>query len=254
MENNEKPPGADAPLGLDLVLEAPPSVESLTAGLGDGANGLLGDETVAATAAKFSLVETFLRQLTRDQPFADFVRELLMAMMKVVKSEAGSLLEVDHEKNSLFFRAVVGASSDRVASFVIPMGQGVVGHVAESRRPLVVADVAENKLHLKAIQDAVGFEARNLVALPIVVRGRIFGVLELLNRIGEKNYTSADVELLSYACDMAARAIEARLMIAWGARRAQTERRRMSSPPSRSRPPPDPGGPSPVPKALASPR
>ena len=49
---------------------------------------------------------------------------------KVVKSEAGSLLEVDHEKNSLFFRAVVGASSDRVSNFVIPMGQGVVGHVA----------------------------------------------------------------------------------------------------------------------------
>ena len=53
----------------------------------------------------------------------------------------------------------------------------------------MVSDVAENKMHLKAIQDAVGFEARNLVAVPIVIRGRIFGVLELLNRIGEHDFT-----------------------------------------------------------------
>jgi GAF domain-containing protein len=99
------------------------------------------------------------------------------------------------------------------------MGQGIVGHVAEARRPLVVSDVSENKMHLKAIQDAVGFTARNLVALPIVIRGRIYGVLELLNRIGENDYTPADVELLTYACEMAAKAIEARLMIAWSAKR-----------------------------------
>jgi GAF domain-containing protein len=208
------------PLSLDMVLEAPPSAESPTSMLGkgllsEGEGHIFGDDAVVLTAAKFSLVESFLRQVTRDQSFAEFVRELLLSVMKVVKSEAGSMLEVDHKKNSLFFRAVVGASSDRVSNFVIPMGQGVVGHVAESRRPLVVSDVAENKLHLKAIQDAVGFEARNLVAVPIVIRGRIFGVLELLNRIGEKDYTSADVELLNYACEMAARAIEARLMIAW---------------------------------------
>jgi GAF domain-containing protein len=220
MSDQKHDDGAPAPLELDMVLEAPPGAESPTAGLGDGGAGLFGDETVAITAAKFSLVESFLRQLTRDQAFSDFVREILMAVMKVVKCEAGSLLEVDHRKNSLFFRAVVGASSDRVSSFVIPMGQGVVGHVAESRRALVVSDVTENQLHLKAIQDAVGFEARNLVAVPIVIRGRVFGVLELLNRVGEKDFSQADVELLSYACEMASRAIEARLMIAWAGAQA----------------------------------
>ena len=188
-----------------MVLEAPPAAESPTAGLNTGrCMGLFEDDTVALTAAKFALVECFLRQVTRDQNFNDFVREILMVIMKVVKSEAGSMLEVDHEKNALFFRSVVGPSSDRVSNFVIPMGQGVVGHVAESRRPLVVSNVAENKMHLKAIQDAIGFEARNLVAVPILIRGRIFGVLELLNRIGEPDYTSADVEILNYACEMAA--------------------------------------------------
>lgn len=200
------PAGADDPLSLELVLEGP---------------GMFSDEAIAANAAKFSLLESFINQLTRDQGFPDFVRELLLAIMKVVKCEAGSLLELDHQRNSLFFRAVVGTSADRVATFVIPMGQGVVGHVAEARRPLAVSNAAENELHIKAIQDAVGFEARNLVAVPIVIRGRVYGVLELLNRIGEPCFGAADVELLTYACDMASKIIEARLMIAWATRRGE---------------------------------
>jgi GAF domain-containing protein len=200
---------------LDLtVLEAPPKPESPNAG---ASVGLFEHDSMAITASKFAIVEALLTSVTRDQTYKDFCREMLLSMMKVVKSEAGSIFEVDPNANSLFFRAVVGTSSDRLGNFVIPMGQGIVGFVAESRRPLVVANVNENRMHLKAIQDAVGFETRNLIALPIVVRGKIYGVLELLNRVGEADYTPADVELLSYACEMAAKAIEARLMIAWGA-------------------------------------
>jgi GAF domain-containing protein len=218
-DDNDKESKNEPQVTLDLVLEAPAGADQVSS-LGGTMPGLFGDDTAVITAAKFALVEAFLKHITRDQAFEDFLREILLTMMRVVKSEAGSLFEVDHQRNSLFFRSIVGTSSDRLSGFVIPMGQGIVGHVAESRRPLVVANVAENKMHLRAIQEAVGFATRNLVAVPIVIRGKIYGVLELLNRIGEQDYTPADVELLSYACEMAAKAIEARLMIAWGAKRA----------------------------------
>jgi GAF domain-containing protein len=204
----------ETPIELDVVLEAPSGASPTTI----SSAPLFGDdESLALNAAKLALSEAFLSLLPLDQTFSDFMREMLLAIMKVIKSEAGSILEVDQPKNSLFFRAVVGTSSDQVSSFVIPMGQGIVGHVAESRRPLLVDNVAENKLHLKAIQDAVGFETRNLVAVPLIVRGKIYGVLELLNRIGEANFLPSDVELLNYTCTMAAKAIEVRLMLAWAA-------------------------------------
>src|SRR5262245_26987639 len=137
-DENGKNNGDESPIDLEMVLEtAPTASESPSLDLGSSVGGLFGDDTILITAAKFALVEGFLRQIPRDQAFGDFLRELLLTVMKVVKSEAGSLLEVDHETNSLFFRSVVGTSSDRVAGFVIPMGQGIVGHVAESRRPVV---------------------------------------------------------------------------------------------------------------------
>jgi GAF domain-containing protein len=133
----------------------------------------------------------------------------------VVKAEAGSFLEVDHSSNVLFFRAVVGQSSDKVSKFKIPIGQGIVGHVAETRLPLAVANAKEDRKHMRSIGNAVGFEARNLVAVPVVVRGKIFGVIELINRVGEEAFTAADVELLTYASEKVSRAIEVRLMLNW---------------------------------------
>ena len=207
-------------INLEMILEAPPEGGSPAVGLGSSPmSALFGDDSQMQTAAKFTIIESFFKSLTKDQGFGDFMRDLLLTTMKVVKSEAGSILEVDHHKNALFFRTVVGSSSDLVAKFVIPMGQGIVGHVAESRRPLIVSDVSGNERHVKEIQDAVGFKARNLVALPIIVRGRIYGVMELLNRIGESEYSPTDVEFLTYVCEMAAKAIEIRLMISWSTQR-----------------------------------
>jgi GAF domain-containing protein len=197
---------------LPSLIEVPASVDGASAAI---IPALFTEEGLSVIMGKVFALDAFMNATTKNCNFEEFIRDLLVAIMNVVKSEAGSFLEVDQRNNTLFFRSVVGASSDRVVNFVIPMGQGVAGHVAESRQPTIVENVIENKEHLNSIAKAVGFEVRNLVALPVVIRGRVFGVLELLNRIGEVNYSANDVELLTYLCGMAAKAIEVRLMISW---------------------------------------
>jgi GAF domain-containing protein len=196
------------------TLVEPPSGFDATAASGIGA--LFSSETFSVAMSKVSALEALFSAVTQDSNFNHFIHEVLMVFINVVKSEAGSVFEVDHSNSTLFFRAVVGSSSDRLADVVIPWGQGIVGHVAESKLPLVVDNVPENSVHLKSIEKAVGFETRNLVAVPILVRGKVYGVVELLNRIGESNYSNSDVDLLQYLCKMAAQAIEVRLMVMWG--------------------------------------
>jgi GAF domain-containing protein len=202
---------------LEIALESPPAPETPVSHF--ETSGQLfapDDDGLAQLNARFTMVDSFLKLLTRDLRFNEFVRELLLVVMKVIKSEAGSIFEVDHSNNTLFFRAVVGQSSENLTKFTIPMGQGIAGHVAESRQPLIVADIEANKMHLRSVAKAVGFDTRNLIAVPIVIRGRIYGVLELLNRVGEANFTNNDIELLNYFCEMAAKTIEIRFMLAWG--------------------------------------
>ncbi len=180
-------------------------------------------DSLAQAVAKVMALESFTELLVRDCKFQEFMRQLLLVFLRVVKCEAGSILEVDQEDQRLFFRAVAGRSSDRVAQFVIPMGQGIAGRVAATKEPLIVSNIEECAEHMKSVQDAVGFETKNLVAFPILIRGRVFGVVELLNRLDQDSFSPDDIELIRHLCLHAARIIEARLMIAWSAQ--QNERR-----------------------------
>lgn len=202
-----------------LVLEPPPAPEAPVSTLDRSSSFLAADDSgVALLNAKFVVVENFIKLLAKDIKFNDFAREMLLLIMKVVKSEAGSILEMDYAADEYFFRAVVGQSSDGIQKFRIPKGQGIVGYVGESLQPLVVPDTAESEIHLKSVATAVGFETRNLVAIPIVIRGKVYGVLELLNRVGEHNFTPEDLEILGYFCEMASRALEIRFMLSWASR------------------------------------
>lgn len=203
---------------LSPVLEAPPSPEIPSGEMGE----LITETSVSTVSSKLMLTESMLHLVTRDYKFHDFMREILISILKVIKAEAGSILEIDQKNKVLFFRAVAGSGSDRLPQFIVPIGQGVVGYVAEAKQPLVVNKVQENKIYLKAIEKAVDFEAKNLVAVPILIRGQVFGVLELLNRYGAEEFSLEDVELLTYACEMASKAIEARLVLGWAIQNSNT--------------------------------
>lgn len=197
---------------IPVLVEPPTGVDISSA---SEMSALFSEESITQAMTKVAVLETFIATATRDCSYNDFVRELLVSIMSSVKCEAGSVFEVDEKNHSLCFRAVVGSSSDQIMNFVIPWGQGIVGHVAESRMSLVVDNAPENHIHLKSIEKTVGFETRNIAAFPIIIRGKVYGVIELLNRVGEPNFTSSDQELLSYFCEMAAKVIELRLMISW---------------------------------------
>lgn len=182
---------------------------------GDMTQSLFVDESLGVVMSKVQALESFLNLATRDGTFSEFIREILVVFVKAVPSEAGSILEINTEEMNLFFRAALGQSAENVQNFVIPVGTGLVGHAIESKQPVIVNQVPENQMHLKAIEKAVGFETRNMIVIPILIRGRVYGALELLNRMGETTYSDTDTELLTYLADAASKAIEMRLMIAW---------------------------------------
>src|SRR4051812_27397258 len=100
-------------------LEAPPPPDEPV----NSMNALFADEAQAVgIAGRFTICESLLNLLPRACKYNEFAREVLLSVMRVVKAEAGSFLEVDHAANVLFFRAVVGRSSDKVCKFKIPIG------------------------------------------------------------------------------------------------------------------------------------
>lgn len=176
---------------------------------------IIDNDSLFCVNRKFAAIEALFRLVTRESySFGQLISEILRISLEQVKSEAGSFIEIDHSSRCMFFRAVAGRSSQNLLNFTIPLGQGIAGFVCDTQQAMTLSSIDDSSVYLRTISDSVGFETKNLAAYPIVIRGVTFGCLELLNRIGEPQFTDADKEVLQTICEYAGKVIESRLLMA----------------------------------------
>jgi HD-GYP domain-containing protein (c-di-GMP phosphodiesterase class II) len=112
----------------------------------------------------------------------------------VCRAETSSIWDVDEEKQELFFRVVRGRAAGEIRDLRVPIGQGIVGSVAQSGVGEVVNDVASDaRWH----GDPRGFKTRAILTVPLMVQGGVIGVLQLLNPVGRERFTESDQRRMS---------------------------------------------------------
>lgn len=110
--------------------------------------------------------------------------------------DAGSLLMRDDETGDLEFVMTLEAGQEKLAGVRVPRGQGVVGYVAEQQHYEIVPDVKQDPRFYPKISDDVGYVTHSILCVPMVVKGRTIGVIELLNK-KNGNFTEEDGERLT---------------------------------------------------------
>ncbi|NUM87996.1 MAG: GAF domain-containing protein [Bdellovibrionales bacterium] len=165
--------------------------------------------------AKAQMAEELFSLVLCEHGFDTLTEQILRSLMKSVDAQAGSLLELDQEKSEFFFRASVGGGDpDKLKAFRIPAYNGIVGHVAESRQPLLIRDMEDSAMHLKAISMSVGFETKSCVALPLVIANQLYGVVEVFNKLPGGYFDNRDLSILEDGCRMAGKVLEVRFFVA----------------------------------------
>lgn len=96
--------------------------------------------------------------------------------------DAGSLLMVDAETEELVFVMTLEAGEEKLFGVRVPKGQGFVGYVAETQRYAIIDDARGDPRFYAKVSDDVGYEVQTILCVPIVVKGRTIGVIELLNK------------------------------------------------------------------------
>ncbi len=86
-----------------------------------------------------------------------------------------------------------------------PVGEGIVGRVAQSRRGELLADAAADARMVK--HDDPALAVRSVIVVPLVFRNRFFGVLAVTNPAGDQFFTPADFTLMQSLAEQAALAL-----------------------------------------------
>jgi sigma-B regulation protein RsbU (phosphoserine phosphatase) len=79
--------------------------------------------------------------------------------------------------NDLYVRFAIGHRPEVIEHWRIPMGDGIIGAAATTGQAIRVADVLKDPRYLPAVE-----EVRSELAVPLIVRGRVIGVMDIESR------------------------------------------------------------------------
>ncbi len=128
--------------------------------------------------------------------------------IELLRAEAGSLLLVDESTNELVFEVTFGPAASELRGQRLPLGKGIVGAVAQTRQPQIVNEAQTDVRWLRDVDQSTAFITRALLAVPMITKNRVIGVLELINKRDADRYTEDDQRLLTAFATNAAVAVE----------------------------------------------
>lgn len=138
----------------------------------------------------------------------DLLDIVLKKAEEVMDAETSSVFRIDEEKNELYFVIARGMKGKVAKEIRVPMGKGIVGWVAQHNKPLLVADVHKDPRWFKGVDKKSKFTTRSIMAVPLVAKGKVIGVAEVLNKRGNRHFNNLDLELFASLGHQIAIAIE----------------------------------------------
>jgi len=140
------------------------------------------------------------------------LRELLPLIMelttKIMKAEASSLMLIDEEHNEFVFEVAIGEKKEELKKMRLPLSEGVAGWVVKNKRPISISDVQKDPRFSSKIDKEIKFVTKSILCVPLLIKERIIGVVEAINKIGESEFSHDDLELLQAMANQEAIAID----------------------------------------------
>lgn len=135
------------------------------------------------------------------------LQDIISAATELTGTEASSVLLVDSKSGDLFFEAATGIKKYEVERVAVPK-ESIAGWIVEHNEPLVIDDVSQDPRWSQKVDDASGFVTRSILGVPLSVKDKVIGALEVLNKKDEQPFSEDGVNLLGTLAAQAAVAIE----------------------------------------------
>ncbi len=136
---------------------------------------------------------------------------VLRKCREVLGAEGAAILLLDPERHELYFPYVADADPEvtaRLLSLRFPADRGIAGAVLRNGRPLKVDDVSNDPRFYGGIDRRTGLVTRNLLCAPLRSRQGTIGVVQVLNRRGDRSFSADDLAFLDALAGSIAVAIE----------------------------------------------
>ncbi len=164
--------------------------------------------TTERIKTQLSILNEIGKTLTSSLTIKKVLKKIFYKVAEVFNPENWSLLLMDEESNELYFEIAVGKAADSLKDIRLKVGEGIAGWVAQTGNPLIVPDVKDDPRFTRKVDDLSQFTTRSVICIPLRIRDKVVGVIELIN---EKDFPTPgqyELDALCTIADYAAIALE----------------------------------------------
>ena len=140
----------------------------------------------------------------------DFAMEQVTRFLSI---RAWLFLLADSEQGSLTVAQVGGEGLQSMKGTRIGPGEGIAGRSGQRRQPVFVEDVGTEGGTYGAPELPAAFAARSVLAVPLMSRGRLIGVVEAVDPLDAERFRNEDARLLTLLLEPAGVAVDNALLL-----------------------------------------
>ena len=139
---------------------------------------------------------------------AEVLHLIMKHVNRVTNSVASTLMLLDDKTGELVFSVPTGPKENKLTDIRIPRGAGIAGWVVEHEQPVLALDAQKDPRFYPKIDKISGLETKSILCVPLKVKTKLIGALEVINKVDDTSFTEEDILLLSIFGYQAAMAIE----------------------------------------------
>lgn len=158
--------------------------------------------------ARYERLLEITRQLNSTLELGTLLNRIVAAATELVNTEQASILLLDPATGELRFEAASNLSGSAMAAIPVPMEGSLAGWVATHGQPVMVNDARGDARWFANVDRTIQFTTRNLLAVPMMLKNEVVGVLEVINKHDDQPWSEDDVNTLTTLASQAAIAVQ----------------------------------------------
>lgn len=158
--------------------------------------------------ARLEMILEVSRKLHATRELAPLLRLVVEEAAELTDTEVAAILLLDKRTEELYLEAVSGELVRPLERRLIPFEGSMAGWTIRTGEFLVVDNLLEDKRRFSEIERLPPFEVHSVLGVPLKVKEKSLGVLEVYNKRRRSGFAGEDIRLLNTLAGQAAVAIQ----------------------------------------------
>ncbi len=154
-----------------------------------------------------AILNDITRVVTSSLDVDTVLTRAMRGIRELLRVEAGSLILADEDSGELRFRKTLNREQEMMVDTSLRPGEGLIGHVVATLDPILLNDAPNDARFSPHLDRITGVATRSVLAVPLIVKGRAVGAIEVINKV-DGPFTHDDLETLQFLAASVAVAVE----------------------------------------------